>query len=54
MEHFDSRKISLYRSVLAFNKQHRRDYYELLDNAGNVKVFVFKNHRQANAFLAKL
>lgn len=54
MEHFDSQKISLYRNVLTFNKQHRRDYYELLDNADNVNVNIFKNRRQANAFLAKL
>lgn len=54
MEHFDSQKISLYRNVLTFNKQHRRDYYELLDNADNVKVIIFKNRRQANAFLTKL
>lgn len=54
MEYFDFQKISLYRNVLTFNKQHRRKYYELLDNAGNVNVFIFKNRRQANAFLAKL
>ena len=54
IEHFDSQKISLYRNVLTFNKQHRRDYYELLDNADNVNVIIIKNRRQANAFLAKL
>ncbi len=54
IEYFDSQKISLYRNVLTFNKQHRRDYYELLDNADNVNVIIFKNRRQANVFLAKL
>ena len=54
IEHFDSHKISLFRNVLTFNKQHRTDYYKLLDNADNVKVFIFKNRRQANAFLAEL
>lgn len=54
VEHFDSQKPSLYRNVLIFNRQHRRDYYELLDNAKGVNVIIFKNRRQANAFLASL
>lgn len=54
VEHFDSRKIPLYRGVLTFNRQHRRDYYELLNNADHVNVIIFKNRRQAKAFLAKI
>lgn len=53
-EHFDKQKLSLYRNVLTFNKQHRKDYYRLLAKAGNVNVTVFKNRRQAKAFLKKL
>ena len=54
IEHFDSHKISLYRNVLTFNRQHRKDYYELLNNADGVNVIIFRNRRQANAFFAKL
>ena len=54
VEHFDSQKISLYRNVLSFNKQHRQDYYRLLNRAENVRVVIFKNRRQAKAFLQKL
>lgn len=54
IEHFDSQKVSLYRNVLTFNRQHRRDYYELLNNADGVNVIIFRNRRQANAFFAKL
>ena len=54
IEHFDSHKISLYRNVLTFNKQHRRDYYELLDHAGHANVIIFRSRKQAKDFHAKL
>lgn len=54
VEHFDSQKTSLYRNVLTFNNQHRRDYYNLLSNTDGVNVIIFKNRRQVNAFLAQL
>lgn len=54
IEHFDSQKISLYRNVLTFNKQHRRDYYELLDHAGHTNVIIFRSRKQAKDYLAKL
>ena len=54
IEHFDSHKISLYRNVLTFNKQHRKDYYELLNSAGHANVIIFRNRGQAKDFLSKL
>ena len=54
VEHFDRQKISLYRKVLTFNKQHRMHYYDLLNRAENVDVFIFKSRRQVRAFLKKL
>lgn len=53
IEYFDSQKISLYRNVLTFNKQHRKDYYALLDHAGHANVIVFRNRKQAKDYLAK-
>ena len=54
IEHFDSHKISLYRNVLTFNKQHRKDYYDLLDHAVHANVIIFRNRGQAKDFLSKL
>ena len=53
-EHFDSHKISLYRNVLTFNKQHRKDYYELLNHASQANVITFRSRKQTRDFLAKL
>ena len=50
-ECFDKQKLSLYRNVLTFRKQHRKDYYDLLSKAENVNVIVFKSRRQAKQFL---
>ena len=54
VEYFDAQKIALYRNVLTFRKQHRKNYYALLDHADPVNVIILKNRRQAKAFLAKL
>lgn len=50
-ELFDKQKLTLYRNVLTFNKQHRKDYYDLLSTAENKRVIVFKNRCQVNRFL---
>ena len=50
-EHFDAQKISLYRNVLLFNRQHRKEYYKLLENTPHVKVTVFRKRRQVKVFL---
>ena len=54
IEWFDAQKLSLYRSVLTFNKQHRKDYYAMLRQAEHANVILFRNRRQARAFLKKL
>ena len=53
-ERFDQQKRSLYRNVLSFHKQHRMDYYGLLEKANNVSVIIFKSRRQAKAYLQSL
>lgn len=53
-EYFDAQKIPFYRNVLTFNRQHRRDYYDLLSKAKNVNVIVFRSRRQANRFLKNI
>lgn len=49
-EYLDRQKISLYRHVLTFNRQHRKDYYALLAQS-NANVIVFKSRRQAEDYL---
>lgn len=53
-EYFDTQKISLYRNVLTFRKQHRKDYYALLSKTENINIIVFKNRQQAKTFLRSL
>lgn len=47
-ERFDKNKLALYKNVLSFNRQHRKDYYRLLENCN---VTVFRNRKQVNDFL---
>lgn len=53
-EHFDKHKIELYSHVLTFNKQHRKAYYALLNQAPQVHTIVFKSRKQADAFLKNI
>lgn len=53
-EYFDSQKLPLYRNVLTFNRQHRKDYHKLLSSAKHASIIVFKNRRQAGSFLRSL
>lgn len=54
VEAFDMQKLSLYRNVLKFNRQHRKDYYALLEKATCAEVTVFRTRRQAEDFLKSI
>ena len=51
VERFDSQKVDLYRNVITFNKQHRKDYYDLLSKESHAKVIIFHNRQEADKFL---
>ena len=53
-EYFDKQKLSLYRNVLRFNKQHRKNYHALLSKTPQVNVIVFNSRKQAAAFLQQI
>ena len=53
-ERFDSKKLELYRHVFSFNREHRKDYYDLLSKAPHAQVVIFRNRRQANRYLADI
>lgn len=51
IEHFDSNKISLYKNVLRFNREHRKDYYDLLAKADSANVIVLKKRKHVREYL---
>ena len=53
-EQFDRQKLSLYKNVLCFHRQHRKEYYTLLENSKNIHYHIFKNRKAAKAFLESL
>lgn len=54
IERFDSNKITLYRNVLRFNREHRKDYYDILTQAEGVNVVVFRNRKQVREYLKEV
>lgn len=53
-EYFDRQKLSLYRNVIKFKKQHSENYERMLESSVGVKVIRFKNRHQAKLFLRSL
>lgn len=53
-ERFDQQKLLLYRNVFAFNRQHRKKYYEMLKKADHATVIVFRSRKQISHFLQKI
>lgn len=51
IERFDKQKAELYSHVLAFNKTHRKAYYQLFSQHPELKLVVFKNRRQVRKYL---
>lgn len=54
VERFDKQKPEFYKSILNFNRQHRKNYYAMLENTPDVDVIVFKSRRQSLKFLKTL
>ena len=52
-EHFDRRKIELYRSIIGFNRRNKANYEKLLADSG-VKVYKLKSRRQVRKFLKEI
>ena len=49
-EHFDKRKIELYKAIIEFNRRNKKNYEELLKNT-DAKVYRLKSRRQVKRFL---
>jgi len=52
-EYFDRQKVSLYKSVLLFKKQHSENYKNILSSAKGIDVITFKSRHQAKRYLKK-
>ncbi len=53
-EKFDKDKMLLYKNILGYNIKHRKKYYEMLNNAENVNVVIFKNRKEVNEYIREL
>lgn len=51
-EYFDKQKPALYKSVLQFNGQHRKNYCRILKDREN--VVIFRKRKEAEAYLQNL
>ena len=52
-EHFDKRKIELYKAIIAFNKRNRKNYEELLKTTA-ATVYRLRSRRQVTQFLKSI
>jgi len=52
-EHFDKRKIELYKAIIEFNRRNRKNYEELLKDT-HATVYRLKTRRQVNKLLDSL
>lgn len=50
-EYFDKQKLTLYRNVIQFKKQHSKKYNHMLNSTEGIKVIRLKNRHQAKLFL---
>lgn len=50
IEKFDKSKIDFFQMILRFNKKNRHRYYDLLNEAPNLKVIVFKNRKDVKRY----
>ncbi len=53
-ERFDRHKINFFKLIIGFNRQHRKDYMDMLESEENVNAIIFKSRHQAKEFLKKL
>ena len=53
-EYFDKQKVSLYKAIFSFNRNHRKKYRKLLGEQKNKNVVIFKSRKQACSYLNSL
>lgn len=53
-EYFDKQKISLYKSIIFYNKVRRKECYHLISQFTNKNIIIFKNRRQVKKYIKNL
>lgn len=53
-EYFDKQKLTLYRSVIQFKKQHSEKYNHMLNSTKEIEIIRFKSRHQAKLFLKSI
>ncbi|MBE7050792.1 MAG: topology modulation protein [Ruminococcaceae bacterium] len=53
-EYFDKQKLTLYRNIIQFKKQHGEKYKHMLSSAKGIKVIRFKSRHRAKLFLKSI
>lgn len=53
-ERLDLERLKFFGYVLGFNRKYRKKYHKMLENTKNVRVVIFKSHRQIQKFLESL
>lgn len=54
IEKFDLNKLYFFKSVLFFNRNNRKDYYDMINSVQGLNLIVFKNRKQVNEYLKKI
>lgn len=53
-ERFDMEKFAFLKSVWNFNKNNKKRYYDMLNNANDIEIIILKNRKQMVEFLQRL
>ena len=54
IEKLDRRSFDFIKSIFAFNRRNRGDFYKWIAEAGNAELIVLKNRRQVKRFLKNI
>lgn len=53
-EKFDKKEFEFFKSVWNFNKNNRKSYYDMINNAEDIKIIILKNRKHMVKFLQRL
>ncbi len=54
IEKFDKEKVGFFKSIITFNRQHRKKYIAMLKECKNIDAIIFKSRKEVNEYLRKL
>ncbi len=54
VEKFDRNKLDFFKFIINFNTEHRKQYTQLLNEAENINVVIFKSRKESMRFLENM